>query len=309
LYRAVGQEVRALAAYETAWTLNPDYLEAAIKVGTTHLRCGRHQEAARAFTAAIEINDRVLTGYVGLGVAHHGLGRTEESLANFEMAAGIEPNSTLLFGETARLQLQMAAAEQAKRLLTPTALAQAAPITAEQVSALIDKQISHMESAIASRPNHADLHYRLGLLYRQQGNLQAGIEAFTTAVTINPQYFKALIRLGLALREAGDVNGAIAAFERALNMDPESIDLHYQLGLLFADRGEFSAALQRFEKAASAQPDNQDYVANLALCLQDMGLIDRADATWQTLCESLETAGAADNFTIEAGSCQTGVRR
>ena len=44
-------------------------------------------------------------------------------------------------------------------------------------------------------------------------------------------------------------------------------------------------ALQRFEHAANQAPEKVDYVANLALALQNMGLLDRAAATWQTLCE------------------------
>ena len=63
------------------------------------------------------------------------------------------------------------------------------------------------------------------------------------------------------------------------------MDLHYQLGLIFADRNDFAQALERFEFAASKEPQNYDYVANLALALQNMGLLDRAQAAWQTLCE------------------------
>jgi len=68
----------------------------------------------------------------------------------------------------------------------------------------------------------------------------------------------------------------------------ESIELHYQVGLIFADRNEFALALERFERAAAKEPNNQDYVANLALALQNMGLVDRATATWATLCEATQ---------------------
>ena len=91
------------------------------------------------------------------------------------------------------------------------------------------------------------------------------------------------------------MEAAVATLQRALQVDPETIDLHYQLGLVFADQGRFQAALERFERVADKEPNNPDYVANLALALQNLGLLDRANARWQTLCEvTQQTSQGAD---------------
>jgi tetratricopeptide (TPR) repeat protein len=66
---------------------------------------------------------------------------------------------------------------------------------------------------------------------------------------------------------------------------PDYIDLHYQLGLLFVQRHQFEMAIEQFEKAVAANPANVAFQANLALALQNMGLIDRAQATWQIVSE------------------------
>jgi tetratricopeptide (TPR) repeat protein len=202
-----------------------------------------------------------------------------------EMAAEVEPNSTLLFSEMARLHLMCGAARQANRYLSPRAVA-ACPSGEDprDVTELIERQIENIRSVLRKHPNHADLHYRLGLLLRQKGDLEGAIGAYREAIGINPDYGSAVIKLGLALKEAGRDEAAVDCLKRALQVDPESIDVHYQLGLLFADRGEFLSALKSFGEAIKGDPRNVDFHAHLALALQNMGLLDRADACWQTLC-------------------------
>ena len=290
LYTKTGDENEALTAYRHALALHPDYLEATIKVGTTNLRRGGYTEAAQAFSHAIEINDRIVTAYVGMSVAQRAMGKSDDARASLEMAADIEPNSTLLFSEMARLQLKASAAEQAQRYLSPQGIA-ATPNGPRdhEVAAILEQQTARLRDAVAERPNHADLHYRLGLLLRHSGDLEGAIDAFLQAVTINPQYLKAIIKLALALREAGRPEAAVEVAQRALDIDPQSVDLHYQLGLMFADKNQFALALDRFDHAVQEAPKNLDYIANLALALQNMGLLDRAAETWRTVCELAQT--------------------
>jgi tetratricopeptide (TPR) repeat protein len=220
---------------------------------------------------------------VGLGVARQALGQTEEALASFEAAAAVEPNSTVLFSEIARLQLKVSAAEQDRRYLDPPRIARhphSPP--ADRFDRFLSTQVDALRQAVREHPGHADLHYRLGLLLRQENDLDGAIASFQRAVDINPHYFKALTKLGLALREAGQFERAVTILEKALAIDPETVDLHYQLGLIFADRNEFRLALERFQYAVAQEPDRLEYVANLALALQDIGLVERANASWQT---------------------------
>jgi len=68
LYSQIGDDDAAMKHYLAALELQPDYLEASVKLGTHHLIFGRWEEAAEAFHAAGELNDRLLINYVGLGV-------------------------------------------------------------------------------------------------------------------------------------------------------------------------------------------------------------------------------------------------
>jgi len=283
LYARIGNDAAATRQYATAVEIAPEYLEANVKLGTQHLRGGRHTDAAKYFAQALELNDRLLTAYIGLGVAQRATGRNDEALQSFDLARNIEPNSTLLFSEVARMQLKASAAQAADKVLQAVTDEPEAPSarSAAHDSDLISVQIERHRQAAEQRPNHADIHYRLGLLFRNRGQVDEAIASFRRATEINPGYVKALVKLGLALREVGKDDEAITIFTDATRVKPDYVDLHYQLGLLFVQRHKFELAVEHFGAAARGNPENVDFQANLALALQNMGLVDRAQATWQ----------------------------
>ena len=283
----------AMQAYVRAAALDPDSIEAALRLGTLHLRHGRYAQAESWFAQAIDLNDRVIEALVGLGVTQEALGRHRDALATFQTAAGAEPNSTQLFAETARIHLSAAAARQADRYLAPRVLAgvQDDPgviVQAEAFGSVFTDQIAMLRGAVRLHPNHADLHYRLGMLLRQAGDVEGAIDAYHRAVSINPDYVDARLKLGIALRERGHDDAAIDCFKQALSIDPEAVRLHYELGLIFADRAMWDRAVDHFEQAAESQPSNVEFQAHLALSLQNMGLIERAELCWQTLRDIAE---------------------
>jgi superkiller protein 3 len=221
--------------------------------------------------------------FVGLGVAQEASGRAREAHATFDLASSLEPNSTLLFSETARLHLRAEAeAEQQEAELTPAGVQVAEDPGADN---LLLEAIRRHRQALLNNPNYADLHYRHGLLLRQVGNFEEAIRAFRNAVAINPDYTKALIKLGICLKETGEIEEAVEAFRGALTLREGYVDVHYQLGLLFAQRARFDLAVEEFEQAVAGNGSNIAFRQNLALALQSIGMVDRAAATWQSVCE------------------------
>lgn len=287
MYRKSGQADRAIDEYRTAVELDPNLLEAAVKFGTQLLRMGRYAEAAQQFNRAVELNDRLMTAFVGLGVAQHEAGRTREALATFDLAASLEPNTTLLYSEAARLQFRAESHEDddAERDAGLEVVDADAPTEASDDSEFLNETIRRHEQVLLSKPHYADLHYRHGLLLRQVGRFREAIQAFRNALAINPNYLKALIKLGVCLKEAGEDNNAIEIFRRALLLDTNFVDVHYQLGLLFAQRSQFDLAVEHFEHAVAGNSSNIAFRQNLALALQNIGMVDRAAATWRSICE------------------------
>lgn len=291
LLHQLEQHDRALCEYLEAWTLNPDHMEVAVKIGTVYLHRGECAEAARWFGRALEVNDQTVHALLGLAVCQMALGEVCEAEASLQGAAAAEPSSDALFSQIARLQLKVAAAREREAHLTSQGLLGASadittpgePESLRMVEPVIRAQAERLEQELDEHPDHADLHYRLGILRRQLGDLDGAIEAFRRALAINPRYVKALNRLGLALRDRGADDEAEEMFQEALRVVPDEIHLHYHLGLLFSDRNRFASAVEHFQRACDLCPDEVEFHAHLALALQNMGLIDRATAVWETL--------------------------
>lgn len=286
LYARAGDDARAIEQYEAALAAQPDYLEATIKLGTQHLRHDRYADAARAFNRAVELNDRLMTAFAGLGVAQYAAGRRREAGGSFDLAASLEPNSALLFSETIRLHLK----DHEGRKRTPLQRAgRPGQVTADDD--LFTTALRRHQQALQQRPGDAGLHYHCGLLLRHAARFEDAVGAFRAAVAINPGYLRALVKLGICQREAGDVNRSIATLRRALTLSDDQIDTHYELGLLFARRNLFDLAVEHLEQRGPGGERSQAaYRENVALALQSIGMVDRAAATWRSLCELTRAA-------------------
>ena len=156
-------------------------------------------------------------------------GLADEAQQTFDMAGSIEPNTTMLFAEVARLHLKAAAAQQAKQHLKGQALS-------FDNDHLLRIQADRFAQVVDEHPDRADQRYRFGLLLRALGKSAQAADEFTAAVEINPDYTQAWIKLGLAQKQLDRQEQAIDAFTRAVILEPGYADAHYQLGLLYADR-------------------------------------------------------------------------
>jgi len=281
LYSKVGNDEAALRNYHLALEAQPEYLEATVKLGTHHLIQGRWEEAGEAFHQAADLNDRVLACYVGMGVAQGGAGKDAEAMNSFDLAAAIEPNSTLLLAEMAKLQLKSAVAEQYAESFSAGGAPQADELDLANDD-LLYRQTQHHAEQVGAHGDHADVRYRYAVLLRAQGRATEALHQLREAVRISPTYVQAIIKLGITQQELGMVEQAIRTFHRALDIEPHFVDLHYRLGLLYTSREQFEQAVRHMEAAAGAK-DNDQIRAALALSLQNMGLMDRAAATWRSL--------------------------
>lgn len=283
LYSQIGEDRSAVRSYQRSLELHPGYLEAAVKLGTQHLRCKRHCAAAGAFTQAVEINDRLILAYVGLGVSQHSCGKQEDAQDTLQLAAALEPNTNLLFAEIARLQFKAASGTEKPNECT---LHGGDPASQEySLDELLDLQIERHRQRLLETPDRAALHYRYAMLLRNRGRVEDALAQFKAAIALNPAYPFAHLKLGLALRESKDGDEAIQEFHESLRLSPEYAQLHYRLGLMYCDKMLFALAVEDFRLGVTNGMDGGDIQANLSLALGNMGLIDRAAAHWQAVCE------------------------
>ena len=73
-----------------------------------------------------------------------------------------------------------------------------------------------LKKAIALKPDDADLHFDLGVVYRRQRNTDAAISEYQVAVLKNPKLAKAYYDMGIMYSQERKNPEARAAFEKYL---------------------------------------------------------------------------------------------
>ena len=283
ILRMVGSTSDAISQYEEALRFCPDFLEATIKLGTQYLQTGQDQLAARQFNKAVEINDNIVDAYIGLALAQKLAGRIPDALGTLSLAAAIQPNSSLLFAETAVLQFK-------------TRLAGDSPFDEPDDSpGLTDAVIAAHCQQIQSQPHNPDLHYRLGLLLLHVGRLTHAISSFEAALRFNPAHTRARSKLAVCLFEAGRKTEAIDQLIGPDCLDKQTLELHYRTALLYCDKVKFASSLINLERQLESNFSASDATVNISIILQNLGLLDRVAVTWENL-EATADHAANSNY-------------
>ncbi len=278
ILRMQGATSDAVNQYEETLRFCPDFLEATIKLGTQYLQMGQDQPAAQQFNKAVEINDNIVEAYIGLAIAQKLASRIPDALGTLSLAAAIQPNSSLLFTETAILQF--------KTRLAGDSVFDEPDDSADLTDAVI---AAHCEQ-IQCRPQNPDLHYRLGLLLLNVGRLTHAISSFETTLRLNPAHTRARSKLAVCLFEAGRKDEALDQLTRPDGLDKETLELYYRTALLYCDKIKFASSLINLERQLENNFSASDATVNISIILQNLGLLDRVAVTWDNLAATADHA-------------------
>ncbi len=276
-----GATADAIAQYQHAIRLCPDYLEATIKLGTNYLKMHAEQLAAQQFNRAVEINDKIVEAYVGLATAQKLDGQTSDAKQTLSLAASIQPNSAFLYAETAKLVLK--AALEANLVPIPEDA-----FTLDQ--AILDAHQRH----VARFPNNPDLHYRLGMLRIHANQPAQAAESFNAALEINPTFARARTKLALSLLDSGRGSEAMDRIDWRTSHDPATLELYYRTALLYCNRIKFASSMINLQHHLDAAAlSDLDPATNISIVLQNLGLADTVGLMWENLCETAAHASVS----------------
>ena len=278
LYCQLGSDQHAVMAYKRALEIYPGYLEAAVKLGTQHMRMHRYFKAAEAFNDAVEINDRIVAAYIGLGASQFLAGRPDAAEDTFDLACALEPNTNLLFAEINRLHIKLAIQNSEIIDIDESEIGY-------EGKDLLDVQFARYRRGLEDSPNKAELHYNYALLLRSKGMVDNAIRHYSRSLETNPSFQRARFKMALALREKKKYQESTSEFIKGMQISHDHCELHYKLALMYCDKLQFALAVEHVETAPDAMDVGISLGANINLALQNMGLVNRAEATWRTVCE------------------------
>jgi len=267
----------AIAEYQEALRINPDYPDAHIGLGIELARLpGRQAEAMHHYVRALELKPRAADAHndVGLLLSTEP-GRASDAIGHFEAALKINPGlaeahvnlANLLSRLPGRTREALSHYEEALRLEpgwpeTHEAYARAlAPLAGRERDA-----VSQYEAALSLRPDYAEAHAGLGSLLEGIAGRQADAIAHYEA-SLRADSGVAWVHLALALQLLSlpqrQADAALHAQE-ALRIRPDYAEAHNCLAIILAQQGRLGEARDHWERALQLNPGYETARENLS---------------------------------------------
>jgi tetratricopeptide (TPR) repeat protein len=274
---ACGRMKEAAETAGKAISLAPDEISPLLLGAEIHLKTGEPEKSKRYAEAALTLKPENPTANHLLARALEKLGRPEESLRVIEKALPNAANPIPLLLQRAKLigyaHGESAAFDALQELSNrypdePFILAELAKNLAK--SGNQDQAIQTAQKALRSGNGHlsqeerADLHYLLGTLLRQSGQLDQAVHQLSEAARQSPQNLEIYLDLGKLFQERRQYGKAIETLRKALVLAPEDPRPYYQIGVALRESHDFQAAETMLRRAAELAPKDVSIHRQLA---------------------------------------------
>ena len=217
---------------------------------------GDYDRALDSFDAVLGGAARYVPALAGRGQTLLALNQTAAALEAFEALLAADPSLAEV-----RIRIDVLRFRSLQALIEAARDAAAAEQTTEARSAY--------EQALQVSPDSAFLYRELGLLEREQGNLDAGLDRFRRAADLDPGDAVSLTQLGELLDERRDFVGAEAAYRRAADIAP-SDDLNTRIAAIVQRARDAQLPAQFRAMAGSSRISRGDLAALLGVRLEDI---------------------------------------
>jgi len=121
--------------------------------------------------------------------------------------------------------------------------------------------------------------------FHQKGNLTEAKQYYEASLQQYPKHAATLVNLGLIARNNSELQLAKKYYEQALLIDPNEIDGWNNLGVLHQLRGESKSAINAFKKVTYLNPNHIQGLNNLGIEYNKIGTFDLAQHCFEKVLE------------------------
>jgi protein O-mannosyl-transferase len=224
-----GRSDEAIAEFEEALKMRPDYAEAQDGLGTVLAgRPGCSVSAIEHFQEALRISPNFARAHYNIGTVFSRIGRIPDAIREFEAALRIQPNNS-------------EACTNLGNILCATGK--------------MDEGIGLLEEAVRINPSQAKAHFDLGNALVRSGRNGDAIEQYKEALLIQPNLVEADNNLGIILCRLGRTSEGIEHIMSAIRTEPNFPRAHFSLGTVLLQTGRRVEAAAEFEKVLQLEPN------------------------------------------------------
>lgn len=282
LCQTVGRLPEATAHFQQALKLRPD-AQVYNSLGICHARQQQRDAALACFQKAVELKPDFAHAHNNVGNVLKELGRLDEALGCYQQAVRLKPdfaeahnNLGNLLRELGRFEAAEASCRDAIRLRPDFADAHNNLGAALVEQGRSEEAEACYRRALELKPYFAEAHNNLGNLLRDQERIEEAIFSLREAVRLQPAFAEAHGGLGMALLRRGSFDEAAAACAEAASLSPARAEAHLSLGFVRSEQGLHDDAIALYERAISVNPDYAEARKNRSLVWLLQGKFEQA---------------------------------
>ncbi|MEM9156937.1 MAG: tetratricopeptide repeat protein, partial [Cyanobacteria bacterium P01_F01_bin.33] len=176
-----------------------------------------------------------------------------------------------------------------------------------------DRAIALLQKGLSLSPLEAavvyELHFHLGLAYRQQQQWQLADEHYQAAIAQNllpTTKLGAYVNWGSLRLAGGDAAGARAAYEQAIDIAPDFAIAHYNLGMAFKSQKLWTQAISAYERALALDPNYAAAHQNLGVVWLKLGAVPQSLAAFRLAIALYEQQGSPEGERLRRNLAEMG---
>ena len=221
----------ALAAYEKAIQLSPEYAAAWNGQGKTFRELKRYKNALDAFDKAIQIQPNYLEAWIGRANVLDNLQRYQAAIDSFDRALKIQPNDPEAWNSRGDELMDLQRYPEA---------------------------IASYEKAVQFQPDYYQAWSSRGWALHNLQRYEDAIASFDKAVQFKPDYYQAWYSRGNALSKLQRYPEAIYSYDKAVQFKPDYYQAWYSRGNALVELQRYPDALDSFNQAVQFKSDDYE---------------------------------------------------
>ena len=300
-----GRHGEAMARYQQALRMEPNYPEAHNNLGSLLQALGRYADAEASYREALRLKSNYPEAHINVGIVLAGQGRLAEAVANFQQALLLKPDcpeAHFQLGNALRAQAQLSEAiDRYQQALHIKPNYPEARVNLGIVLETLDRcteAVSNYQQALRLKPDCSEAHFQLGNALRVQGQPSEAVDSYQRALQLNPNYPEAHVNLGIVQETLERQSDAVASYQQALCLKPNYREALINLGSALREQGKLEEAMASFQQALRHRPDDAEAHWNRALLWLLLGNFEQGwpEYEWRWKCKHISPHPLSELF-------------
>jgi tetratricopeptide (TPR) repeat protein len=196
----VGRGTDAIASYDKAIAIQPNYVDAWVNKGNALLAAGQHADAAASYEKALAINPQLFPVWSNRARALTELKRFEDALESYQRALSLNANHAETWANKGGLL------EHLRRR---------------------DEALACYDRAVAINPQLFAIWFARGRIFHELERYDEAMACYQKTIALKPDHVGALHAAGNLYSSQGDTAQAAAVLDRVLSLTPDWLSARF----------------------------------------------------------------------------------